>query len=57
MTAAQIRRSFLYPVRDRTRLLRLFLASPFSKTVASERDVNQMTSVGFKPLRFRQIRD
>jgi hypothetical protein len=32
-------------------------ASPFSKTVASERDVNQMTSVGFKPLRYRQIRD
>jgi hypothetical protein len=32
-------------------------ASPFSKTVASERDVNQMMSVGFKPLRYRQIRD
>jgi hypothetical protein len=32
-------------------------ASPFSKTVSSERDVNQMTSVGFKPLRYRQIRD
>lgn len=32
-------------------------ASPFSKTVASERDVNQMTNVGFKPLRYRQIRD
>ena len=32
-------------------------ASPFSKTVASERDVNQMTSVGFKPLRYRHIRD
>jgi hypothetical protein len=32
-------------------------ASPFSKTVASERDVNQMTNVGFKPLRYRHIRD
>jgi hypothetical protein len=32
-------------------------ASPFSKTVASERDVNQMTNVGFRPLRYRQIRD
>jgi hypothetical protein len=32
-------------------------ASPFSKTVASEGDVNQMTSAGFKPLRYRQIRD
>lgn len=32
-------------------------ASPFSKTVASERDVNQMTNVGFKPLRYRQMRD
>jgi hypothetical protein len=32
-------------------------ASPFSKTVASERDVNQMTRVGFKPLRYRHIRN
>ncbi len=32
-------------------------ASPFSKTVASERDVNQMTNVGFKPLRYRHIRE
>lgn len=32
-------------------------ASPFSKTVASEQDVNQMLSAGFKPLRYRQIRD
>jgi hypothetical protein len=47
MTAAQTRHSFLC----------LYEASPFSKTVASERDVNQMTNVGFKPLRYRQIRD
>ena len=32
-------------------------AAPFSKTVASECDVNQMTSVGFKQLRYRRIRD
>lgn len=32
-------------------------ASPFSKTVASAQDINQMTSAGFKPLRYRQIRD
>jgi cell wall-associated NlpC family hydrolase len=32
-------------------------ASPFSKTVASEADVNQMTNVGFKRLRYRHIRD
>ena len=32
-------------------------ASPFSKTVASEQDVDQMTKAGFKPLRYRQIRD
>lgn len=32
-------------------------ASPFSKTVASEQDVNQMLSAGFKPLRYRNIRD
>jgi len=32
-------------------------ASPFSKTVASDRDINQMTDAGFKPLRYRGIRD
>lgn len=32
-------------------------AAPFSKTVASERDVNQMMQAGFKPLRYRHIRD
>lgn len=32
-------------------------ASPFSKTVASDQDIEQMTKAGFKPLRYRQIRD
>ena len=32
-------------------------AAPFSKTLASERDVNQMVAAGFKPLRYRHMRD
>lgn len=32
-------------------------ASPFSKTVASDQDIDQMTRAGFKPLRYRHIRD
>jgi hypothetical protein len=32
-------------------------ASPFSKTVASDQDIDQMTKAGFKPLRYRHIRD
>lgn len=31
-------------------------AAPFSKTLASERDVNQMAADGFFPMRYRQIR-
>ncbi|HET9800719.1 MAG TPA: hypothetical protein VFP82_03445 [Chthoniobacterales bacterium] len=31
-------------------------AAPFSKTLASERDVNQMAGDGFIPMRYRQIR-
>lgn len=32
-------------------------AAPYSKTIVCERDVNQMTAVGYQPLRYRQIRD
>jgi hypothetical protein len=32
-------------------------AAPFSKTLASERDVNEMTAAGYQPLRYRHIRD
>jgi hypothetical protein len=31
-------------------------AAPFSKTLASERDVNEMTAAGYQPLRYRRIR-
>lgn len=30
-------------------------AAPFSKTLASERDVNEMTAAGYTPLRYRHI--
>ena len=32
-------------------------AAPFSKTLASERDVNELTAAGYKPLRYRHIRN
>lgn len=32
-------------------------AAPYSKTIVCERDVNQMTAVGYRPLRYRHIRD
>ena len=32
-------------------------ASPFSKTVASEREVRAMAAGGYQPLRYRRIRD
>lgn len=32
-------------------------AAPFSKTLASERDVNEMTAAGYTPWRYRQIRN
>jgi len=32
-------------------------AAPFSKTLASERDVEEMTSAGYRPLRYRHIRN
>ena len=32
-------------------------AAPFSKTLASERDVNEMTAAGYTPLRYRHIRN
>jgi hypothetical protein len=32
-------------------------AAPFSKTLASERDVNEMTAAGYTPMRYRQIRN
>ena len=32
-------------------------AAPFSKTLASERDVNEMTAAGYSPLRYRHIRN
>lgn len=31
-------------------------AAPFSKTLASERDVSEMTAAGYQPLRYRHIR-
>jgi hypothetical protein len=32
-------------------------AAPFSKTLASERDVNELAAAGYKPLRYRHIRN
>lgn len=32
-------------------------AAPFSKTLASERDVNEMAAAGYTPLRYRHIRN
>ena len=32
-------------------------AAPFSKTRAAERNVNEMTAAGYRPLRYRQIRN
>lgn len=32
-------------------------AAPFSKTLASERDVSEMTAAGYMPLRYRRIRN
>lgn len=32
-------------------------AAPFSRTLASERDVNEMTAGGYQPLRYRHIRN
>jgi hypothetical protein len=32
-------------------------AAPFSKTLASERDVSEMTAAGYQPLRYRHIRN
>ena len=32
-------------------------SAPFSKTLASERDVNEMVSNGYLPMRYRQIRN
>lgn len=32
-------------------------AAPFSKTLASERDVHEMTAAGYMPLRYRRIRN
>ncbi|MEY2562508.1 MAG: hypothetical protein QOH88_701 [Verrucomicrobiota bacterium] len=32
-------------------------AAPYSKTIVCERDVTQMTAVGYQPLRYRNIRD
>lgn len=42
---------------DREKKRALFYESaPFSKTLASERDVGEMISAGFRPLRYRYIR-
>lgn len=32
-------------------------AAPFSKTLASQRDVNELAAAGYTPLRYRHIRD
>jgi len=32
-------------------------AAPYSKTIMCERDVNQMTAVGYRPLRYRRMRN
>ena len=32
-------------------------SAPFSKTLASQRDVNEMVGAGFLPMRYRYIRD
>lgn len=42
--------------RDKGRAL-FYESAPFSKTLASERNVNQMSAAGYIPLRYRQIRD
>ena len=31
-------------------------AAPFSKTLASERDIAEMTAAGYQPLRYRRMR-
>lgn len=41
---------------DKRRAL-FYEAAPFSKTLASERDVNELTAAGYTPLRYRRIRD
>ena len=43
---------------DREKKRALFYESaPFSKTLASERDVGEMVAAGFKPMRYSRIRD
>ena len=32
-------------------------AAPFSKTLASERDVNELAAAGYQPLRYRHSRN
>lgn len=41
--------------RDKKRAL-FYESAPFSKTLASERDVSEMVAAGFKPMRYRYIR-
>jgi hypothetical protein len=41
---------------ERNRAL-FYESSPFSKTLASQRNVKEMTAAGYVPLRYRQIRD
>ena len=42
--------------REKRRAI-FYEAAPFSKTLASERDVNELAAAGYKPLRYRHIRD
>jgi hypothetical protein len=42
---------------DEKRRALFYEAAPFSKTLASERDVNEMAAAGYKPLRYRHIRN
>jgi hypothetical protein len=41
---------------EKTRAV-FYEAAPFSKTLASERDVGEMTAAGYLPLRYRNIRN
>ena len=42
---------------DNKKLALFYESSPFSKTLASERDVNKMATEGYLPMRYRQIRN
>ena len=48
---------FVKWVDSKKRRALFYEAAPFSKTLASERDVSELTAAGYTPLRYRYIRD